>query len=71
MKFTEFAHFRHIGSVETESQKVHLWGKMRSKNEERRDIGLHYQALPFHLFWNRKAKHLKHCRGDICKYTFS
>jgi len=66
MKFTESTHFGHIGIVEIESQKVHLWGKMRSKNEERRDIGSENQALPFHLFRNRKTKHLKHCRGYIC-----
>lgn len=34
MKFTESAHFGQIGSVEIESQKVHLWGKMKSKNDE-------------------------------------
>ena len=41
MKFTESAHFGQIGSVEIESQKVHLWGKIRSRNDERRgDIGI-------------------------------
>ena len=36
MKLTESTHLGHIGSVEIESQKVHLWGKMRSKNAEKR-----------------------------------
>ena len=37
MKLTESTHLGHIGSVEIESQKVHLWGKMRSKNDESMD----------------------------------
>ncbi|MBM2838085.1 MAG: hypothetical protein HW415_710 [Deltaproteobacteria bacterium] len=37
MKFTESAHLWQIVSAEIESQKVHRWGKMRSKNEESMD----------------------------------